>query len=91
MSGDRIVDEDDFRRSVSLVRHWRDTSDGSDPELIDRIAWALGDERRKAKLPPPPPLRGPSADPDHRKAMKAEVDEALAAARRVRQEREAQR
>jgi hypothetical protein len=36
-----VVDEDDFRLACHLVRNWRGTSDGSDPELIDRIAAAL--------------------------------------------------
>ncbi len=36
-----VVDEGDFRLACHLVRNWRDTSDGTDPELIDRIAAAV--------------------------------------------------
>lgn len=37
-----VVDEDDFRLACRLVYDWHANSDGSDPELIDRITMAIG-------------------------------------------------
>lgn len=41
-----VVDEDDFRLACHLVQHWHGTSDGSVPELIDRIAAAVTHTRK---------------------------------------------
>jgi hypothetical protein len=35
------------------------------------------------RITPPPPVRGPGADADHRRSCKAEIDAALAARRRA--------
>jgi hypothetical protein len=59
---DMIIDEDDFRAAVRLVRQWRATpaafeedEDEFDRNLVDLIAQAIGRERRRSLAAAPPP------------------------------------